>query len=165
MAQQSLANDLFADMGRKVAEASARGGDEDEKLVEEIESLCMNCHEQVCVPQINIMFILLTITGNYTITAHTYTLLPRNSHNVLRMPTLQLEKLRDPTRRRDPATWNQILPQARPTRRLESADRQERHCIIQGGRHRPRDTARPRTINERRGCIDNGFARPGVKAG
>ncbi|KAF2652894.1 zf-ZPR1-domain-containing protein [Lophiostoma macrostomum CBS 122681] len=45
MAQQSLANDLFEDMGRKVAEASAREGDDDEKVVEEIESLCMNCHE------------------------------------------------------------------------------------------------------------------------
>ena len=134
MAQQGLANDLFADMGRKVAEASARGGDEDEKLVEEIESLCMNCHEQVCTPLKDTMLILLTITGHHTITPHPYTLLSRNSHNVLRMPTLQLEELRNPTRRRDPATRNQILPQARPTRRSKSADRQERYRIIQSGR-------------------------------
>lgn len=50
MAQPSLAQDLFEDMGRKVAEASAQQGDDDSepKVVEEIESLCMNCHEDVC---------------------------------------------------------------------------------------------------------------------
>ena len=48
MAQRSLAADLFEDMGRKVAEASAQeGGDEGTKVVDEIESLCMNCHENV----------------------------------------------------------------------------------------------------------------------
>lgn len=44
---KSLAQDLFEDMGRKVAEASAQEGD-DTKVVDEIESLCMNCHENVC---------------------------------------------------------------------------------------------------------------------
>ncbi|KAF2094748.1 zf-ZPR1-domain-containing protein [Rhizodiscina lignyota] len=47
--QRSLAQDLFEDMGRKVAEASKSSFEEDDensKLVEEIESLCMNCHEQ-----------------------------------------------------------------------------------------------------------------------
>jgi len=43
--QQSLAKDLFEDMGRKVAEASAQQGDDDTKVVDEIESMCMNCHE------------------------------------------------------------------------------------------------------------------------
>lgn len=49
MAQhRSLAKDLFEDMGRKVAEASAQqDGDDDTKVVDEIESLCMNCHENV----------------------------------------------------------------------------------------------------------------------
>ncbi|ORY13745.1 ZPR1 zinc-finger domain-domain-containing protein [Clohesyomyces aquaticus] len=45
MAQPSLAKDLFEDMGRKVAEASAQEADDDTKVVDEIESLCMNCHE------------------------------------------------------------------------------------------------------------------------
>ncbi|KAF2198595.1 zf-ZPR1-domain-containing protein [Delitschia confertaspora ATCC 74209] len=45
MSHQSLAKDLFEDMGRKVAEASAQEGDDDTKVVDEIESLCMNCHE------------------------------------------------------------------------------------------------------------------------
>lgn len=40
---KSLAQDLFEDMGRKVAQAN--GEDNDQKVVEEIESLCMNCHE------------------------------------------------------------------------------------------------------------------------
>ena len=44
--QQRLAQDLFEDMQRKVDEASQTPLDDNEqKLVEEIESLCMNCHE------------------------------------------------------------------------------------------------------------------------
>lgn len=45
---KSLAQDLFEDMGRKVdgmANGHATGDDVDQKVVEEIESLCMNCHE------------------------------------------------------------------------------------------------------------------------
>ncbi|KAF2141867.1 uncharacterized protein K452DRAFT_227833 [Aplosporella prunicola CBS 121167] len=41
---KSLAQDLFEDMGRKVEEASQNMNGADEKMVEEIESLCMNCH-------------------------------------------------------------------------------------------------------------------------
>ncbi|TKA68542.1 hypothetical protein B0A49_06715 [Cryomyces minteri] len=50
----SMAQDLFADMGRKVEEMRANGdrtegADDDEevdsRVVDEIESLCMNCHE------------------------------------------------------------------------------------------------------------------------
>ncbi|USW56681.1 Putative Zinc finger, ZPR1-type, ZPR1, A/B domain, ZPR1, zinc finger domain-containing protein [Septoria linicola] len=40
--QTSLAKDLFADMGRQAEQLSAN---DDQKVVEEIESLCMNCHE------------------------------------------------------------------------------------------------------------------------
>ncbi|KAK5246355.1 nucleolar zinc-finger protein, partial [Cryomyces antarcticus] len=52
----SMAQDLFADMGRKVEEMRANGDrtegvDDDEeadsRVVDEIESLCMNCHEDV----------------------------------------------------------------------------------------------------------------------
>jgi len=49
MAQQSLAKDLFEDMGAKVAEASAQKDDDDMKVVDVIESLCMNCHEDVSI--------------------------------------------------------------------------------------------------------------------
>ncbi|KAK3716181.1 nucleolar zinc-finger protein [Vermiconidia calcicola] len=45
----SLAEDLFADMGRKVDGMGMNGHAEDsgpeQRVVEEIESLCMNCHE------------------------------------------------------------------------------------------------------------------------
>lgn len=47
---KSLAKDLFEDMGRKVAEASGQQDEDDSKVVDEIESLCMNCHENVSVP-------------------------------------------------------------------------------------------------------------------
>ncbi|TID21786.1 zinc finger protein-like protein zpr1 [Venturia nashicola] len=39
-----LAKDLFEDMGRKVADAQQAGDEDDIKIVDEIESLCMNCH-------------------------------------------------------------------------------------------------------------------------
>ncbi|KAI7218790.1 zf-ZPR1-domain-containing protein [Hortaea werneckii] len=45
--QKSLAEDLFEDMGRKVegmSSAPPTDGDTDQKVVEEIDSLCMNCH-------------------------------------------------------------------------------------------------------------------------
>ena len=56
MASQSLAQDLFEDMGRKVADASREGGSEDGevKVVDEIESLCMNCHGDVCLSLLRI---------------------------------------------------------------------------------------------------------------
>ena len=56
MASQSLAQDLFEDMGRKVADASREGGSEDgeAKVVDEIESLCMNCHRDVCLSSLRI---------------------------------------------------------------------------------------------------------------
>ena len=45
----SLAEDLFQDMGRQVevTNAGTNGTDDEQKVVEEIESLCMNCHENV----------------------------------------------------------------------------------------------------------------------
>jgi zinc finger protein len=46
-AQKSLAKDLFEDMGRKVDEASAQQEEDDSRVVDEIESMCMNCHENV----------------------------------------------------------------------------------------------------------------------
>ncbi|KAF4306085.1 Zinc finger ZPR1-type protein [Botryosphaeria dothidea] len=44
---RSLAKDLFEDMGRKVQEAASTMTEDGEptKVVEEIESLCMNCHD------------------------------------------------------------------------------------------------------------------------
>lgn len=51
MPHKSLAKDLFEDMGRKVetmnGSANTADGDSEPKVVEEIESLCMNCHADV----------------------------------------------------------------------------------------------------------------------
>jgi zinc finger protein len=47
---KSLAKDLFEDMGRKVAEASEQQEEDDSRVVDEIESLCMNCHDNASVP-------------------------------------------------------------------------------------------------------------------
>lgn len=47
----SLAKDLFEDMGRKVEDMGSNGAtteeEADQRVVDEIESLCMNCHENV----------------------------------------------------------------------------------------------------------------------
>jgi hypothetical protein len=59
--QLGLAKDLFEDMGRKVADASREGVDDEEmKVVDVIESLCMNCHENVRWSNINPLFPILT---------------------------------------------------------------------------------------------------------
>lgn len=46
-----LAKDLFEDMGRKVdgmgMNGQANGDEPEQKVVDEIESLCMNCREDV----------------------------------------------------------------------------------------------------------------------
>lgn len=91
MAQhQSLAKDLFEDMGRKVAEASAQGdNDEGSKVVDEIESLCMNCHENVGIAA-RCIYLANTSQGNYAPAPHPHTLLPRNCSHVLFMPALPL---------------------------------------------------------------------------
>lgn len=47
-AGKSLAQDLFEDMGRKVSgftNGEVNGQESEQKVVEEIQSLCMNCHE------------------------------------------------------------------------------------------------------------------------
>lgn len=45
----SIAKDLFEDMGRQVEgmKNSTEAGDDDQRVVDEIESLCMNCHADV----------------------------------------------------------------------------------------------------------------------
>lgn len=47
--RSNISADLFEDMGRKVAAVSQENGiaDGESRLVEEIESLCMNCHDDV----------------------------------------------------------------------------------------------------------------------
>lgn len=47
---QSLAQDLFADMGKKVENmklSSEEPEEQEQRTVEEVESMCMNCHDNV----------------------------------------------------------------------------------------------------------------------
>ena len=51
-------NDFFESIGQQaehveqVDATAQQDGDENSRVVEEIESLCMNCHENVCLPQV-----------------------------------------------------------------------------------------------------------------
>ena len=73
----SLAKDLFEDMGRKVAEASAQDEDEDgTKVVDEIESLCMNCHENVSSLHPDVICMADSHEGHYTASPYQNPLLP-----------------------------------------------------------------------------------------
>jgi hypothetical protein len=95
MTHRSLAKDLFEDMGRKVAEASAQPADEDgTKVVDEIESLCMNCHEDVCFRHAHYFIKMLTqvLAGNYTPPSYQDTFFPRNRYHVFRVPALRLQE-------------------------------------------------------------------------
>ena len=93
MEHRSLAKDLFEDMGRKVAEASAQEGDDDVKVVDSIESLCMNCHENVRPYQYSYLFILLCV-GHHPSSSDQNPTLPRDCNHVLRLPPLPLQELR-----------------------------------------------------------------------
>lgn len=61
--------------------------EEEPKIVDEIESLCMNCQANVCSPLPRPIH-LLTLLGNYSTNAHPHPLLPRNNHHVILLPTL-----------------------------------------------------------------------------
>lgn len=57
----SVAKDLFEDMGRQVEgmKANTEDGD-DQRVVDEIESLCMNCHADVSAFNFNSTFAQFT---------------------------------------------------------------------------------------------------------
>jgi hypothetical protein len=86
-----LANDLFEDMGRKVADAQQAGDEEDIKVVDEIESLCMNCHANVSLhlPSFRV-HLLITCAGHDSTPPYQNPLLPRNHNHVLLLPSLRL---------------------------------------------------------------------------
>lgn len=83
--------------------------DDEQKVVDEIESLCMNCHENVsrCM-----YYFTRTISnskpGNYAPPPDTNTFLPRDYHNVLLLSTLQLQERRNPICWRNSAERIQI---------------------------------------------------------
>jgi hypothetical protein len=81
----------------------AKADEEEQRVVDEIESLCMNCHENVPCPQSRCVMSAKQTTGNYTFTPYSNPLLPGNHPHVLLLPSLQLQELRDTICRRDTA--------------------------------------------------------------
>ena len=78
---------------------------DEERPVQEIESLCMRCEEQVCppsitysVPHADTSFLL---TGSYSIAAHIDPVLSRGHRHVLPVRALRFLKQRSPVRRVD----------------------------------------------------------------
>jgi hypothetical protein len=65
-------------------------GEEDQKVVEEIESLCMNCHENVSCSSLQLVVATDNLPGQYSFTIDTNPFLPRNYYHVLLLPSLQL---------------------------------------------------------------------------
>lgn len=99
-------NDLFAAIGKQVL--GLRLGDdevpdEDDrvKIVDEIESLCMNCHENVsnALSFICELGQLTFVSGHDTASTHENSILPRDHPDVLLLRALPIQE------QRDPASW------------------------------------------------------------
>jgi hypothetical protein len=65
-------------------------GEEDQKVVDEIESLCMNCHENVSYSSLRLVVATDNLPGHHPFTTDSDPLLPRNYYHVLFLPPLQL---------------------------------------------------------------------------
>jgi hypothetical protein len=76
-----MATELFAPVGAQVDEP---------KLVEEIESLCMNCHENVsCSISHQECRELILVVGNNETSLNQDSLLSRNRHHVIPLRSLR----------------------------------------------------------------------------
>ena len=67
--------------------------EDDQKVVDEIESLCMNCRENVTFPQSSFQPIAHQTVGYHPFTAHSNPFLPRDHNHVILLSALQLQKL------------------------------------------------------------------------
>jgi hypothetical protein len=81
---------LFETVGAQVAEAANAADNDEPKVVDEIESLCMNCHENVCsFLNPGIAFSLtFNPSGNNSTPPYQNSLLPRNCNHVRQLPAL-----------------------------------------------------------------------------
>ena len=125
-------NDLFAAIGKQVL--GLRLGDdempaEDDrvKIVDEIESLCMNCHEDVSyvLPFICDLRRLIFVSGHDTAFTHKNPILSRNHPDVLLLRALPVQEQRDPASRRNAGTRFKIYLPARQSGRHGTSSRQE----------------------------------------
>jgi hypothetical protein len=83
---------------------------EDQRVVDEIESLCMNCHENVGCYQSSSGQDGANYfdEGNHAAPTHSNTILPGDYSHVILLSTLQLQELRNTIRWRDTAKGFQI---------------------------------------------------------
>jgi hypothetical protein len=65
----------------------ATDADDEERPVQEIESLCMSCEEQVSLPFCRLLknAIEWAPVGRHTVAAHVHSLLPRGHHRIFPM--------------------------------------------------------------------------------
>ena len=82
--------------GEPQAESAAESASDEPQLVDEIESLCMNCRENVSVISFGSVLSLANFPGINTTSPYPNSLLPRDYHHVLLLPTLFIQELRDP---------------------------------------------------------------------
>lgn len=164
-------DDYFESIGKKAAGLSleeqngqpkadvADTEDADEqKIVDEIESLCMNCHANVSLtPDLEIYATLTFCPGNHTTPLNTNPILPRDHHHVLLLPTLQFQELRDTVCWRNPAKGCTIRTQTHHHARLLAATGQVRHLRCQVYRARSRSASRTRATYECGGTLEHGF--------
>lgn len=108
------AQEVFEDMGKKVEGLSLRDQplhgeglpsqqenvEQEPKVVEEIESLCMNCHEQVGqgASVRSPLHANTWLSGHHTSALDSNPLLPRSCHHVIFVPSLPLPEFRDTVR-------------------------------------------------------------------
>lgn len=124
-------DDYFESLGKKAQNLSSNDNtngaatnglaeDEDQKVVDEIESLCMNCHENVCYSIFSSPMIPANppLLGNHPTTSHTNSLLPRDHSHVLFLSALQLQEFRDSICRRDSTKRSKIRIATHQSRRL-----------------------------------------------
>jgi hypothetical protein len=91
------------EQNEKLPNAKLEPANEDQRVVDEVESLCMNCHENVPCPQSQMVISANQMIGNHTTTPYPNTFLPGDYHHVLLLLSLQFQELRNSICRRDTA--------------------------------------------------------------
>jgi hypothetical protein len=82
--------------GEPQAESAAEAVSDEPQLVDEIESLCMNCRENVSAISYRFTLSLANFPGINTPSPYPNSFLPRDYHHVLLLPTLLIQELRNP---------------------------------------------------------------------
>jgi hypothetical protein len=124
-------NDKTATQSDAAESKDAPEEEVEQKVVDEIESLCMNCHENVSIPAFSFSQPANLLQGNHSFITHSNTLFPRDHTHVLLLSALQLQELRDPICRRDPTERLPLRTASEDTSRLCAASRQVRYLCCE----------------------------------